>query len=247
MIYTVLQTPVLCVAMATLTVTFVPTAVYGVKPYHSSCCATTDKVASPTVLKGREAPPVIFVLGGPGSGKGTQCALLKQKYPVAQLCVGELLRNEAKSDTHIGRSVSDIMQRGEIVPGHVTMSLLRRELSLLSPTCKAVLIDGFPRAMDQAKQFETMVTTCKFVLFFQCDPAVMIARLRKRAVTSGRADDSENVFNRRLNTFHTQTMPVIDHYQARGLLRKIDGETGDSNEVFQRTAKLFDHLFSKSI
>lgn len=204
------------------------------------CVAPEDPVY--TTKRERTRPPVIFVLGGPGCGKGTQCELLKKHYPVTQLCVGDLLRKETKMDTELGRSVSDIMQRGEIVPGHITMSLLHRQLSLLPSSCAAVLIDGFPRAMDQALEFEKMVTLCEFVVFFKCDPSVMVARLRHRAVTSGRADDTESVFYNRLRTFETKTMPVIEYYRSRGLLREVDAQSGSIQDVFNRTKKLFDYL-----
>lgn len=222
----------------------VPTLTHRQPTIRRTRCYTTTRktIHAATSAKERVQPPVIFVLGGPGCGKGTQCALLKKHYPVSQLCVGDLLRAEAKANTELGRSVSDIMQRGEIVPGYITMTLLRRQLSLLPPSCAAVLIDGFPRAMDQALEFENLITACDFVLFFKCDPAAMLTRLRRRAATSGRADDSETVFNNRLHTFETKTMPVVEHYRSRGLLREIDGQSGSIDDVFNRTKKLFDYM-----
>lgn len=211
------------------------------------CCETTRPATqSPSSLqhayKNAVTPAVVFVLGGPGSGKGTQCALIQQEFQLPQLCVGDLLRQEAKSNSQTGKSVAEIMQRGEIVPGHVTMSILRRELSLLAGSYSAVLIDGFPRAMDQALQFEQLVTLCEFVVFFRCDPPVMLQRLRHRAITSGRADDVEGVFRRRLETFHSTTMPVVEYYRERGLLREIDAQNGDLHDVFGRTKILFEDL-----
>lgn len=208
------------------------------------CRATQPKPVSvsPTASQHTAVPNVVFVLGGPGSGKGTQCALLQRKLNLPQLCVGDLLRREAKSGSEVGQNVAEIMQRGEIVPGHVTMELLRRELALLATSYSAVLIDGFPRAMDQALQFEKLVTACQFVVFFSCDPSVMLQRLRRRATTSGRADDIEDVFRRRLDTFYSKTMPVIDYYRERGLLREIDAQHGNIQDVFMRTKSLFGHM-----
>lgn len=188
-------------------------------------------------------PPVIFVLGGPGCGKGTQCSLLQKSFPLAQLCVGDLLRREASAQSDVGILVADIMQRGDIVPGHITMSLLRRKLNAMAGACSAVLIDGFPRAMDQALQFEQSVSNCEFVLYFDCAPRVMMERLRRRAATSSRADDVEDVFAKRLATFEKKTMPVIEHYNERGLLRRIDAQDGGIDEVFERTKREFDQLF----
>lgn len=187
------------------------------------------------------------MLGGPGSGKGTQCKLLQKRFRLAQLCVGDLLRREAANDTDVGRNVAEIMQRGDIVPGHVTMSLLSRELSLLAGQCVAVLIDGFPRAMDQALQFEQLVATCEFVLYFKCDPSVMVERLRRRAQTSGRADDVEHVFRKRLDTFYNKTLPVIEHYRERNLLMEVDAAQGGVEQVFDTTAKIFEDLLRERL
>lgn len=206
------------------------------------CSMTGTSSVSDLSSEKAQTPPVVFVLGGPGSGKGTQCKLLQEQFNVGELCVGELLRREVRNDTEVGRTVTDIMQRGDIVPGHITMSLLRQELSLFSKSCPAVLIDGFPRAMDQALQFEDVVKVCEFVLFFDCDSDVMVERLRLRAVTSDRADDVEDVFRKRLVTFRDTTMPVVEHYRARGLLREVDAGLGLPDEVFLRTRKHFDDL-----
>lgn len=212
---------------------------------HAQPTSTSTSVSVSTSSTPSKKPAVIFVLGGPGSGKGTQCELLKREFHLPQLCAGELLRREAKTGSELGKSISSIMQRGEIVPGHVTMSLLRRELDLLSSSTEAVLIDGFPRAMDQAQQFELEASPCTFVLFFKCEPEVMVQRLRRRAMTSQRRDDVEGVFKSRLHTFQCTTMPVVEHYKQRGLLKEIDAENGNPQQVFERTKPLFTDLFRK--
>lgn len=81
------------------------------------------------------------------------------------------------------------------------------------------------------------------MLFFRCEPDVLVSRLRGRAKTSGRADDTDDVVGRRLRTFEETTMPVIEHYRERGLLREIDAQTGSINDVFNRTKLHFDGLF----
>lgn len=214
----------------------------------SSTCSTIRRtplaLASP-VAESSSTPPIVFVLGGPGTGKGTQCALLQKEYEVSEICAGELLRQEANSGSELGRSISEIMQKGEIVPGHVTISLLRRELDLLANSCRAVLIDGFPRELGQSSLFEESIKTCEFVIFFKCDPEVMVERLRSRAKSSGRPDDVEDVFRRRIDTFYRQTMPVVEHFRSRGLLREVDSEHGDIQEVYFHTKKHFDDLFDK--
>lgn len=190
-------------------------------------------------------PPIVFVLGGPGSGKGTQCAKLKRDFNFEQVCVGDLLRREAARETPLGKRVADIMQRGEIVPGEVTMKLLKAELSALASVCQGVLIDGFPRAMDQAEAFESMVATCWFVLYFRCDEKEMVYRLLRRGKTSGRSDDTVEVVKKRLRTFLEKTMPVIEHYRERGLLREVNAGNGNAKEVYARTKVVFDVAFAQ--
>lgn len=190
-------------------------------------------------------PPIVFVLGGPGSGKGTQCTKLKRDFNFEQVCVGDLLRREAARETPLGKSVADIMQRGEIVPGKITMGLLKAELSALAGVCRGVLIDGFPRAMDQAEAFENMVAPCWFVLYFRCAEREMLFRLMRRGKTSGRADDTREVVEKRLKTFLHKTMPVIEHYRERGLLQEVDSGAGNPDEVYAQTKEVFDVAFAQ--
>ncbi|KAI0566029.1 adenylate kinase [Gracilaria domingensis] len=207
-------------------------------------CATAPSVSRRATLPVSN-PPVFFVLGGPGSGKGTQCTLLRRDFDLAQVCVGDLLRKEAKNDTPLGKSVADTMQRGDIVPGHVTMGLLRDELQKLAGTCDGVLIDGFPRAMDQAEEFERVIATCEFVLFINCSTTVMVERLLKRATTSGRSDDAEEVVRKRLKTFENKTMPVVEHYRNKGMLYVIESDVGDIEQVYQQTKQVFESVFPR--
>lgn len=189
------------------------------------------------------APPVVFVLGGPGSGKGTQCAKLVRDYDLVEVCVGELLRNEVRRGTELGRGVEAIMQKGGIVPGHVTMQLLKSELRSKVGTCKGILIDGFPRAMDQALAFEEVITSCDFVLFFHCDREEMVTRLLNRGKTSGRADDTEDIVRMRLETYMEKTLPVIEHYRQKGLLREVNSGSGSPEDVYCLTKKAFGDEF----
>lgn len=172
--------------------------------------------------------------------------MLLQDFDFVQVCVGDLLRREAAGEAPIGKTIAEIMQKGEIVPGEVTMTLLNDELAKFGGSCDCVLIDGFPRAMDQAHAFEELVATCEFVLYFNCDESVMIRRLSKRAETSGRADDNEEVVKRRLQTFTKTTMPVIDYYRRRGLLREVDSAIGTPDEVYEYTKDLFRTMHSPS-
>ncbi|PXF45842.1 UMP-CMP kinase [Gracilariopsis chorda] len=137
------------------------------------------------------------------------------------------------------------MQRGDIVPGYVTMALLETELQRLAGSCDGVLIDGFPRAMDQAEDFERVIAVCEFVLFINCSKPVMMERLLKRGTTSGRADDNEEVMLKRLNTFEKKTMPVVEHYRDKGILHVIDSDVGDAEQVYRQTRQVFEKTLSR--
>jgi hypothetical protein len=110
---------------------------------------------------------VVFVLGGPGSGKGTQCDRIKARYPgVVHLSAGDLLRDEVKSGSAVGTKCGEMMKEGQLVPMSVTITLLKNAMILSGG--KFFLVDGFPRALDQAEAFEKDIMPCKTVLFFDC-------------------------------------------------------------------------------
>eukprot|EP00033_Pygsuia_biforma_P001661 GCRY01001863.1.p1 GENE.GCRY01001863.1~~GCRY01001863.1.p1 ORF type:complete len:191 (-),score=31.03 GCRY01001863.1:74-646(-) len=167
-----------------------------------------------------EKAEVIFVLGGPGAGKGTQCERLIQDFSVQHLSAGELLRQAAQSETEQGRMISDIMKEGLIVPMHITIGLLKDEM--LKSEKHIFLIDGFPRRLDQGLAFEEQVKPCKFVLFFDVSEEEMERRLLSRGATSGRCDDNAESIRKRFRTFREQSMEAVEHYDKLNKLKKID-------------------------
>lgn len=225
----------------TLFVSAYSPALFHTTSHRFSCCAAspashTEPNISP---KTWSIPPVVFVLGGPGSGKGTQCSRLVRDFGFSHVVVGDLLRREAASGSEEGKIIAQIMQAGRIVPSEITMRLLKNILRLPANNKQAVLIDGFPRNMEQAKLFEISVAPCKFVLYFHCDAEEMRRRILYRARTSGRADDDDQVITKRLKTYIENTMPVIDFYRKRGLVQNIDSTTGGPDVVYNATKKLF--------
>lgn len=151
---------------------------------------------------------IVFVLGGPGSGKGTQCAKILEKYPqYKHLSAGDLLREEVASGSETGKICEGIMKEGKLVPMRVTITLLKN--AMLKSGGNRFLIDGFPRALDQAAAFESSVKPCVAVLALNCPEATMEARLLGRAQVSGRVDDNDATIKKRFNTFVVQSMPVM--------------------------------------
>lgn len=121
----------------------------------------------------------------------------------------------------------------------VIIGLLRS--AMIKSGAKEFLIDGFPRAMDQAARFEEMIKPCEKVLFFDCPEEVMEARLLKRGETSGRADDNAETIRKRFKTFVEQSLPVIDHYEALGKAHKISATAGP-DDVFVHVCGALDTM-----
>jgi len=179
----------------------------------------------------REAPvispddaTIIFVLGGPGSGKGTQCAKLVKDYGFKHLSAGDLLREEQdRPGSEYGEMIKDYIREGNIVPMEVTVTLLEKAIlrTIDGSGQRRFLIDGFPRKMDQALKFEEAVCPSKFTLFFDCPESVMQERLLDRGKTSGRADDNEESIKKRFKTFVETSMPVVDYFDRQGRVVKV--------------------------
>ncbi|KAA8495472.1 Adenylate kinase isoenzyme 1 [Porphyridium purpureum] len=176
--------------------------------------------------------PIVFVLGGPGSGKGTQCEMLVEKYGWKQICAGELLRAEAKRDSELGRMIKEIIDGGNIVPGYVTIELLDKEIQKTAEGTPGILIDGFPRAFDQAVEYEKRIGEIDLVVYFSCSIETMRERLLGRGKTSGRVDDCSDVIESRFRTFLDTSMPVIQKYSAQGILNEVPSE-GSPDEIFE--------------
>lgn len=163
---------------------------------------------------------LVFVLGGPGSGKGTQCENIVLDFGFVHLSAGDLLRAERKRPgSQYGNMINEYIKEGLIVPMEVTISLL--ENAMKESKSNRFLIDGFPRAMDQALQFERQVVPSSLILYFECPETVMLERLLKRGETSGRVDDNIESIKKRFRTFTDTSYPVIEHYAKEGKVCKI--------------------------
>lgn len=179
-------------------------------------------------------PKITFILGGPASGKGTQCAKLVEEFGYRHLSAGDLLRIEMDKGTREGEKIKKLMAQGALVPQEVTVQLLVN--AMIANPSKNYLIDGFPRSTEQAVYFEQNVMECQTVLFYEVSEAMLIQRCLGRAQTSGRIDDNEETLKKRFNTYNEQTRPVIDLYRKFGKVRTIDGNRG-INEVYADTKK----------
>ncbi|CAL1287224.1 unnamed protein product [Larinioides sclopetarius] len=155
--------------------------------------------------------------GGPGSGKGTQCERIVQKYGFTHLSTGDLLRDEVNSGSLRGERLTDIMKKGQLVPNEEVLALLKEAMLKNLANSHGFLIDGYPREVGQAAELNVFfsrlqISKCSFLLFFDVSDDVMKERLLNRGKTSGRADDNEETIAKRILTFHNHTQPILDHY-----------------------------------
>jgi len=197
---------------------------------------------------------VIFVLGGPGAGKGTQCARLVEDYGFSHLSAGDLLRAEqTREGSEYGEIIQTNIKEGKIVPMEITIKLLENAMRAFMEEERSgegwqngkarFLIDGFPRKMDQAEAFERDVCISSLTLFFSTTEEVMLKRLLHRGETSGRADDNIESIKKRFQTYKDQTMPVIEHYSKEGKVEEIDSSRS-IEDVHKDASAAVDKVFA---
>ncbi len=189
---------------------------------------------------------IIFVVGGPGSGKGTQCERIVAKYGYTHLSSGDLLREEVKSGSERGKILNEMMQKGLLVSNQIVLDMIKDAMIAKHKTSKGFLIDGYPRQVDQGIEFEKQIAPCKMVLYIDASDESMKKRLLHRGQSSGRVDDNEETIKQRLQTFHQVTKPVIDYYEKQSKLVRVSSEKAP-DEVFVDVQKAFDalHISSK--
>ncbi|KAI3892055.1 hypothetical protein MKX03_030889 [Papaver bracteatum] len=185
---------------------------------------------------------VVFVLGGPGSGKGTQCSNIVEHFGFTHLSAGDLLRAEIKSGSENGTMISNMIKEGKIVPSEVTVKLLQRAMN--ESENDKFLIDGFPRNEENRAAFENVTGIVpEFVLFFDCSEEEMEKRLLGR--NQGREDDNIETIKKRFKVFMESSIPVVDYYASKDKVRKIDAAKPIA-EVFESVKTCFAPVHEKA-
>ena len=175
------------------------------------------------------------IFGPPGSGKGTQAALLHDRFNLVHLSTGEILRHEVARGSELGREVARIMQAGQLVPDDLVDRVVQEHLRQVEGD---VLLDGFPRTVEQAKALDEMLADADrrvdFVIALEAPEKLLVERLLHRAQVEGRADDTRQAIEERMHEYRTRTAAVLDHYRSTGVpVFEVDAE-GSVDAVFER-------------
>ncbi|MCJ7874941.1 adenylate kinase [Marinovum sp. 2_MG-2023] len=203
---------------------------------------------------------ILILLGPPGAGKGTQARMLEEKFGLAQLSTGDLLRAAVAAGTEAGKSAKAVMEAGGLVSDEIVIAILRDRLAE-GDTAKGVILDGFPRTIVQAEALDTLLsetgTGINAAISLDVEDAAMVTRISGRFTCAScgegyhdsfkplavadvcdncggsdfkrRADDNAETVASRLEAYHAQTAPLIDYYQGKGVLQRVDamGQIGD--------------------
>jgi adenylate kinase len=165
----------------------------------------------------------VLLLGGPGSGKGTQGAELTQRLGLRHIATGDLLRAEVRRGTALGRRAAAFLDRGALVPDELVVELITPEVT----AADGYILDGFPRNVAQARiagnAWEPLGLGVQAVVHLDVPAPELQRRLLARAAIEGRSDDTPEVIAHRLRLYEQATRPLVDFYAARGLLVSIAG------------------------
>jgi adenylate kinase len=186
----------------------------------------------------------LLVLGPQGAGKGTQAKRIAADYGIPHISTGDMFRAAIAAQTELGRRVEPILAAGELVPDELTIELIRERLGADDARAGFVL-DGFPRNLAQADALDAMLREIgrdlDAVLYFELPDDVSRERLRRRAVEENRPDDTREVIDRRLEIYHAETEPIVEHYRATGKLVPLHAERS-IDEVYTEVQEALSRL-----
>ena len=178
----------------------------------------------------------LLIMGPPGAGKGTQAVGLAERIGGAHISTGDIFRANIQQQTELGQAAQRYSDAGEYVPDEITNAMVKDRLAQ-DDASAAFILDGYPRTVGQVDTLDGILvelgTKLDGVIELVVEPEELIQRLLKRAETSGRADDTEEVIRHRQEVYTTETAPLLEVYGDRGLLIQVDG-VGDVDEVSRR-------------
>jgi adenylate kinase len=190
----------------------------------------------------------VLLLGPQGSGKGTQAKRIEAEYGIPQIATGQMLRNAIEQETELGLKVKPIVESGRLVPDDLMIDLIRERLGE-PDTAEGFILDGFPRTSAQADALDAMLSEIgrelSIVFEFQISDDVATERLLRRAGLENRNDDTPEVIARRLQLYHEETEPLVEHYRLQGNLVGIHADHS-VNEVFREIQEALDQVAARS-
>jgi adenylate kinase len=184
----------------------------------------------------------LVIFGPPGSGKGTQSEKIINRYDLAHISTGDILRKEINDGSDLGNTAKSFIDKGELVPDETIIGMLEKKLESLT-NAKGVIFDGFPRTVDQAAALKKMLQKrgddVQVMLNLEVDRQELIDRLLKRGEVSGRSDDNLETIEKRISVYEQQTAPVIDFYKKENTYQPIKG-VGHIDDIFKHITDAID-------
>ena len=184
----------------------------------------------------------LILFGPPGAGKGTQAKLLIEKFKIIQISTGDMLRDEVKSNSDLGKSAKSIMDRGDLVPDDIIIAMIEKRIQM-SDCSNGFILDGFPRTLKQAKELSELLKILKIkierVIQIDVNEDLLLERINKRASESEdtRNDDNDRILKNRIKVYKNDTMPVIEYYRDLNKLNTINGMQ-NIEKVFQEILEI---------
>ena len=168
----------------------------------------------------------LILFGPPGAGKGTQAKLICDQFDLNQISTGDLLRNEVKMKTDIGKVIDETISKGDFATDEIVNELIKNVV--FDPIKKNKLIfDGYPRSLNQAKNLDLLLNSSKqkidYIFFLNVKKDTIIKRIEKRKILEKRSDDDLNIILKRYDTYMDTTRPVLDFYSKNPNFFEIDG------------------------
>ena len=182
----------------------------------------------------------IIIFGPPGAGKGTQSKYLVKKLNSFQVSTGDMLREEIKKDTEIGKKIINNMNEGKFVEDKIVNKLLEKIIFDSKKTSK-LIFDGYPRTINQAKNLEILLIKSNqkinFIFFLNVNKEVIIKRIEKRKILEKRPDDDTNTILKRYDRYMVNTKPVLDYYSKNQNFHEVDGSM-EINDISQKIEEI---------
>lgn len=182
----------------------------------------------------------LILFGPPGSGKGTQASLIKEKFNLLHISTGDLFRYEMGNDTPLGLKAKEFISKGDLVPDSITTGMLENKLNM-SPSEGGYIFDGYPRNTHQSNSLDEILKAkaekVTHLIALDVDDDEIVGRILKRGEESGRSDDQdESIIRNRIKVYKSETEPVFEYYNAQGVAKKING-IGSIDEIFNRISE----------